>query len=164
MNRILSCHVFCLAVPSGKKSYSADTELQQIRQLAIKAVCYYIIINQYDSTIIPAHAHPYTNPLPFQHTRPYHSTTTRCLNPSAPFNISTRCRHHPRSRQCRCRRDRVRKYCVCVSPAMSKATKRFYRSDSVYNLQLDKGALAAEENRYVFEISHEAANKGGYAS
>lgn len=49
--------------------------------------------------------------------------------------------------------------CVCAN--MSRISKRFYRSDSVHNLALlDRGESAALENRFVFEISHEAANKG----
>ena len=44
---------------------------------------------------------------------------------------------------------------------MSRISKRFFRSDSIYNLEfLDRGETASEENRWVFEISHEAANKG----
>lgn len=46
---------------------------------------------------------------------------------------------------------------------MSRISKRFYRSDSVHNLSLlDRGETAASENKFVFEISHEAANKGDY--
>ncbi|XP_047737934.1 glycogen [starch] synthase [Hyalella azteca] len=45
---------------------------------------------------------------------------------------------------------------------MSRVSKRFYRSDSVHNLAfLDRGETAAAENRFIFEISHEAANKVG---
>lgn len=44
---------------------------------------------------------------------------------------------------------------------MSRVAKRFYRVDSLYSLDnLDRGETAGEENRWVFEISHEAANKG----
>ncbi|XP_050728294.1 glycogen [starch] synthase-like [Eriocheir sinensis] len=45
---------------------------------------------------------------------------------------------------------------------MSRVAKRFYRVDSLHGLDnLDKGELASEENRWVFEVSHEAANKVG---
>ncbi|CAL4209449.1 unnamed protein product [Meganyctiphanes norvegica] len=45
---------------------------------------------------------------------------------------------------------------------MSRGSKRFYRVDSVAGLDwLDKGETASQENRWVFEISHEAANKVG---
>ncbi|KAK7075291.1 Glycogen [starch] synthase, liver [Halocaridina rubra] len=45
---------------------------------------------------------------------------------------------------------------------MSRVSKRFYRVDSMRNLELfDKGETAAQENRWIFEISHEAANKVG---
>jgi len=45
---------------------------------------------------------------------------------------------------------------------MSRVSKRFYRSDSVHNLPaFDRGDSAIAENKYVFEISHEAANKVG---
>ena len=44
---------------------------------------------------------------------------------------------------------------------MSRVAKRFYRVDSLHGLEnLDRGEAAADENRWVFEISHEAANKG----
>lgn len=44
---------------------------------------------------------------------------------------------------------------------MSRVAKRFYRVDSLHGLDnLDRGELASEENRWVFEVSHEAANKG----
>jgi len=45
----------------------------------------------------------------------------------------------------------------------SRVSKRFFRSDSVYNLipHFDRGDSAASENKYVFEVSHEAANKVG---
>ncbi|MPC32703.1 hypothetical protein E2C01_026028 [Portunus trituberculatus] len=43
---------------------------------------------------------------------------------------------------------------------MSRVAKRFYRVDSLHALDnLDRGESASEENRWVFEISHEAANK-----
>lgn len=45
---------------------------------------------------------------------------------------------------------------------MSRVSKRFYRVDSIRNLEnLDRGETAAQENRWVFEVSHEAANKVG---
>uniref|UniRef100_A0A2P2I2F4 Glycogen [starch] synthase n=1 Tax=Hirondellea gigas TaxID=1518452 RepID=A0A2P2I2F4_9CRUS len=45
---------------------------------------------------------------------------------------------------------------------MSRISRRFYRQDSISNLKLlDKGETALNENRFVFEISHEAANKVG---
>lgn len=45
---------------------------------------------------------------------------------------------------------------------MSRVAKRFYRVDSLHGLDnLDRGESASEENRWVFEISHEAANKVG---
>ncbi|XP_071542878.1 glycogen [starch] synthase [Panulirus ornatus] len=45
---------------------------------------------------------------------------------------------------------------------MSRVAKRFYRVDSLHGLDnLDRGESAAQENRWVFEISHEAANKVG---
>nr|XP_027230166.1 glycogen [starch] synthase-like isoform X1 [Penaeus vannamei] len=45
---------------------------------------------------------------------------------------------------------------------MSRVAKRFYRVDSLYSLEnLDRGESAQEENRWVFEVSHEAANKVG---
>ena len=44
---------------------------------------------------------------------------------------------------------------------MSRISKRFYRVDSIHGLDfLDRGETAGVENRWVFEISHEAANKG----
>lgn len=44
---------------------------------------------------------------------------------------------------------------------MSRISKRLYRVDSLHSLEfLDRGETAAVENRWVFEISHEAANKG----
>lgn len=44
---------------------------------------------------------------------------------------------------------------------MSRVAKRFYRVDSLHGLDnLDRGESASTENRWVFEISHEAANKG----
>lgn len=47
------------------------------------------------------------------------------------------------------------------SPTMSRVAKRFYRVDSLYSLEnLDRGESAQDENRWVFEVSHEAANKG----
>ncbi|XP_076062252.1 glycogen [starch] synthase [Oratosquilla oratoria] len=45
---------------------------------------------------------------------------------------------------------------------MSRVSRRFYRIDSQFNLaNLDKGESACEENRWVFEVSTEAANKVG---
>lgn len=45
---------------------------------------------------------------------------------------------------------------------MSRLNKRFYRADSVNNLEyLDRGETASQENRWIFEVSHEAANKVG---
>ncbi|XP_042224687.1 glycogen [starch] synthase-like [Homarus americanus] len=45
---------------------------------------------------------------------------------------------------------------------MSRVARRFYRVDSLHALDnLDKGESASVENRWVFEISHEAANKVG---
>ena len=41
-----------------------------------------------------------------------------------------------------------------------KFNKRFYRSDSLHDLFLDKGKEASETNQWLFEVSHEAANKG----
>lgn len=50
---------------------------------------------------------------------------------------------------------------VFVLSTMSRVAKRFYRVDSLYSLEnLDRGESAQEENRWVFEVSHEAANKG----
>ena len=44
---------------------------------------------------------------------------------------------------------------------MSRVSKRFYRLDNKSQLDLlDRGETAALENRWVFEISHEAAHKG----
>ncbi|XP_043246505.1 glycogen [starch] synthase-like isoform X1 [Amphibalanus amphitrite] len=42
-----------------------------------------------------------------------------------------------------------------------KFNKRFYRSDSLHDLFLDKGKEASETNQWLFEVSHEAANKVG---
>ncbi|XP_045607778.1 glycogen [starch] synthase [Procambarus clarkii] len=45
---------------------------------------------------------------------------------------------------------------------MSRVSKRFYRVDSLHGLDnLDRGECASQENRWVFEVSHEAANKVG---
>lgn len=52
--------------------------------------------------------------------------------------------------------------CFGLVIAMSRVAKRFYRVDSLHALDnLDRGESAFEENRWVFEISHEAANKVG---
>ena len=44
---------------------------------------------------------------------------------------------------------------------MSRVSKRFYRLDQRTQVEnLDRGETAAAENRWVFEVSHEAAHKG----
>ena len=42
----------------------------------------------------------------------------------------------------------------------TRASRRFYRLDGYDQGIMDRGATAAEENRWVFEISWEVANKG----
>lgn len=43
-----------------------------------------------------------------------------------------------------------------------RASKRFYRVDSNYDLLrfLDRGEVAAYQNRWTFEVAWEVANKG----
>lgn len=43
----------------------------------------------------------------------------------------------------------------------SRFNKRFYRTGSLHDLHLDRGTEASNNNHWLFEISHEAANKVG---
>lgn len=45
-----------------------------------------------------------------------------------------------------------------------RASRRFYRVDSNYDLlrYLDRGEVAAYQNRWTFEVSWEVANKGEF--